>query len=180
MTYEHINQSYVNWLFNLVCKDRFPKQVSYNRLLNHLDGTRFIFTLPNDENRAKDGVYLRYQFAMEFDIDPDIAKEVLGGPCSVLEMMVALAIKCENFMDDPAVGDRTRQWFWGMIKSLGLDSMTDDQYDERYVRAVLIRFMDREYEPDGRGGLFTIYDCDQDLRYVEIWWQLCWYLDKFT
>ena len=33
--------------------------------------------------------------------------------CSVLEMMIALAIRCEeHIMDDPDVGNRTGQWFW--------------------------------------------------------------------
>ena len=144
MIHEHINEAYVKWLFDLVCKGRFPKQVSYNRLLTHLDGTRFIFTSPYDQDRAKDGIDLRYRFAIDHDLDPEVTMDILGGQCSVLEMMIALAIRCEDFMDDPRVGNRTRQWFWGMVKSLGLDSMTDDQYDERYVRAVLTRFLNRE------------------------------------
>lgn len=83
-------------------------------------------------------------------------------------------------MDDPSYGDRSLQWFWGMIVSLGLGSMTDDLYDDDYVTYVLDRFMDRKYEPNGKGGLFTIRDCDRDLRTVEIWYQLCWYLDSIT
>ena len=45
---------------------------------------------------------------------------------------------------------------------------------------VIKRFLDRDYEPNGKGGLFTIKNCRQDLRKVEIWYQLCWYLDSFT
>jgi hypothetical protein len=94
-------------------------------------------------------------------------------------MIMALAIRCEeNFMDDPSRGNRTQQWFWGMIRNLGLGSMTDDRFDERAVRKTIEIFLNREYEPDGRGGLFTIRHRREDLRNVEIWYQLCWYLDS--
>ena len=80
-------------------------------------------------------------------------------------------------MDNPAYGDRTKQWFWGMIVNMGLSSMTDDVFNRQYVEAAVTRLFNREYEPDGKGGLFTIKDCDRDLRTVEIWYQLCLYLD---
>ena len=83
-------------------------------------------------------------------------------------------------MDNPAVGDRTGQWFWGMITNLGLGSMTDYNYNRVYVEDVVARFIDNDYEPNGRGGLFTIKNCDCDLRDVEIWKQLCWYLDDLA
>ena len=102
-------------------------------------------------------------------------------PCSVLEMMIALAIRCEeHIMDDPDVGNRTGQWFWNMIMNLGLGSMTDDQFDKRYAEQVIERFLNREYEQDGEGGLFTVKHCKHDLRTVEIWYQMCWYLDEIV
>lgn len=40
-----------------------------------------------------------------------------------LEMIIALAIRLEeHIMDDPDIGNRTGQWFWDMIVSLGLGS----------------------------------------------------------
>ena len=81
-------------------------------------------------------------------------------------------------MDDPAYGDRTGQWFWGMIVNLGLGAMTDNRYDEKRVDDILDRFLSRTYDPDGRGGLFTVRNCDVDMRKVEIWKQLLLYLDS--
>jgi hypothetical protein len=138
-----------------------------------------------DENRALDGIELRYRFAHYKGIDfyPTIkdVESYLDGPCSVLEMMVALAMRCEDtIMDDAKVGDRTKQWFWGMITSLGLGGMRDDLFDKRYVTDILERFLNREYEPNGKGGLFYIRSCDKDLRDVEIWHQLLWYLNSIT
>ena len=79
-------------------------------------------------------------------------------------------------MDDTLFGNRTGQWFWGMIRNLGLSPMNDSNFDAEFVDDVIARFLNREYEPDGKGGLFTIKNCDHDLRTVEIWRQLSWYL----
>lgn len=177
MTNNAIIDEYFEWLFDIACGDRFAKGVSYRRLLMHMHDTEFVYILEMDENRASEGEYLRYRFATDQDDDPDYILDVLDGPCSVLEMMVALALHCEeNIMDDPMYGDRTGQWFWGMVNNLGLGAMYDTRYDEDYVTEVIDRFLNREYERDGKGGLFTIKNCKYDLRKVEIWHQLSWYL----
>lgn len=179
---DKIINEYFNWLFNLVCENRYSGGVSYKKLLMHLHNVEFRYLLSRDENRAEDGIDLRRRFA--FGIlgysGLDEITDHLRGPCSVLEMMISLAIHCEDIMDDSRVGDRTAQWFWNMIVSLGLGSMTDDRYNKRVVNDILNTFLDREYEPDGHGGLFIIRNCDEDLRNVEIWHQLTWYLDSIT
>lgn len=181
--YEVID-AYFEWLFDLVCRDRFAPEISFRELLLHLHRTRFRYSIPRDQNRAKDGEGLRYRFALKYAEYPDEVDEILyilDQPCSVFEMMVALAVKAEEeIMDDPNVGDRTSQWFWTMLSNLGLSSMSDRYFDRAFVIDTIERFMDRDYEPDGKGGLFRIRDCDRDLRYVEIWHQLCWYLDSIT
>ena len=174
-----LRNEYFRWLCDLVCKNKYGRGVSYRKLLRQLHDTEFTYLIPMDQNRAINGTSLRWRFACE-ECDEEYRENVLeelDGPCSVLEMMIALAIECEvAIMDDPAVGDRTGQWFWDMIVNLGLGSMTDYHYDISHVRFVIRRFLDREYEPNGRGGLFTIEDCPHDLRDVEIWNQLTWYL----
>ena len=179
MVRDDIINEYFEWLFDLVCGERYSKQISYRKLLMRLHSIDFRYLLPMDQNRAENGIALRYRFALTQDYDVDFVLETLEGPCSVFEMMVALAICCEEtIMDDPCIGDRTGQWFWGMIVNLGLGSMRDDRFDKRRVDNAIERFLDREYEPDGRGGLFTIRNCDEDLRDVEIFHQLCWYLNS--
>lgn len=181
MIRDRINNEYFEWLIDLVCGSRFARQNSFRKLLTRLHSTIFSYSIPNDENRASDGVSLRYRFVLFHDYYQDSDLGYLDRPCSVLEMITALAIRCEEqYMDDPTVGDRTRQWFWGMIVNLGLGDMCDERYDEQYIDTIIDRFLNREYEPDGRGGLFTIPNCEYDLRAVEIWYQLNWYLDKFA
>lgn len=165
---------YFDKLCDRVCQGRYEDKISFRRLLRQLHDIEFRYIIHNDKNRALDGIDLRSRF-----MDGD-ARFMDDDPCSVLEMMIALAIRCEeNIMDNPEVGDRTGQWFWGMVVNLGLGSMTDDRYDEEYVDFVINKFLDRDYEPDGEGGLFHIRRCRQDVRDVEIWYQLCWYLDSF-
>ena len=176
--YEDIADEYFSWLSSIVCSDRRPRHLSYDRLLERLHNTTFRYILPRDENSAAWGLNLRYRFAIAHGYGEE---GEIGGPCSVLEMMIALAIYCEeSIMDNPAIGDRTGQWFWEMIVNLGLGSMTDLQFDSDYVDDVLDRFLDRRYAPNGQGGLFTIRHCQCDLREVEIWYQLCWYLDTIA
>lgn len=179
---DKLNNDYFNWMYDIVCEDRFARDISYRKLLMHLHNTMFRYSVKRDSNRADDGVSLRYRFALSegYDEARDIdIYDYITGPCSIFEMMLALAIRCEeNIMDDTAFGNRTGQWFWGMIANLGLGSMTDDQFDKLYVDEILERFLDRNYEPNGDGGLFTVRNCDRDLRDVEIWFQLCYYLDS--
>ena len=181
MTNRAINNLYFEWLYDLVCGDATGfRRKSYEKLLMYLHDTEFRYVMLKDENRAEDGMDLRYRFANEHQTIDD-ADLYLGGPCSVLEMMVALALRCEeNIMDDPQIGNRTGQWFWGMVRNLGLGPMTDDRFDLQKVKCIIDTFLNRQYDQDGRGGLFTIYDCRYDLRDVEIWVQLCWYLDSIT
>ena len=172
-----IYDEYFEWLSNLVCEQRHYNPI-YRKLLMRLHDTEFRYSIPRDRNRAADGEDLRYRFATVrgYDIATTVAD--LGRPCSVLEMMVALAIRCEEqIADDYRYGNRTSQWFWGMVVNMGLGPMTDDMYDEACVTLILDKFLDRQYDPDGKGGLFRIRNCDVDLRKVEIWYQLCWYLD---
>lgn len=157
-----MRQSYFHRLVKIVDGD------AYSKLLEHLHRTEFTYEIPMDENRAKDGIEFRHSLGIHNDHS-----------CSVLEMMIALAARCEvNIMSDSEIGDRTRVWFWEMVQSLGLAGMTDDAYDEYRVQNILDTFLRREYQPDGQGGLFTIPDCPRDLRTVEIWYQMCWYLNS--
>ena len=174
-----IQDEYFEWLYNLACKRGYPEHSIYRKLLMRLHDIEFFYSISRDGNRAEDGMDLRWRFVCELDCR-DLLDD-LDGACTVLEMILALAIRCEEtIMDDPQVGDRTRQWFWGMIANLGLIEMVDDQYDRDYVDMVVYRFLNREFEPDGQGSLFTVRDCRRDLRDVEIWVAMCWYLDSIS
>lgn len=167
-------EEYFEWLASLA-----GGMAGREKIFRLLHATPFEAVLPRDENRAGDGEDLRYRFAWETGMSVPEADECFrDGPCSVLEMMVALAVRCEEHItDDPDSGDRTAEWFDEMLWSLGLSGMDDAHFDETEAKRILDIFMRREYEPNGRGGLFTILG-GQDMRTTEIWYQLMRYLNE--
>ena len=175
-----LHERYFQWMCGLVMGDQqYSRNLSYEKLMRHLDARAFIWIIPMDEYRARHGVDLRYDFGYENHYPDRTIEHLLDiRECSILEMMVALARTCEErIMEDDTVGNRTGQWFWNMIVSLGLGSMSDSRYNEREVDRILDIFLNRTYDANGRGGLFTIEDCPYDLRAVDIWYQMMWYLN---
>ena len=174
-----LQEAYFNWMYRLVCTRPYIGGRTYRCLLSYLHGHDFIALMERDLNRIEDGIDLRYCFAYEKNVDKnEVATYLDDRPCSVLEMMVALAIKCEEMMNDPDVGDQTGRWFWEMICSLGLFEFDDYAFDEIEVDYILNKFLHREYEWNGKGGLFTIENSKRDLRDVEIWYQMGWHLNE--
>ena len=179
MRKDEILNEYFEWLYRLVCGDRYSNAISYKKLLAYLHRTEFTYLLSKDKNRAADGVDLRYRFSKERYNGHVLS--CLDGPCSILEMMVALAIRCEEtIMDDPKIGDRTSQWFWGMVTNMGLGYMSDNRFDEHVAKEIIDRFLNRDYSQNGRGGLFTVRNCEYDLTNIEIWTQMLWFLDSIS
>lgn len=165
-----------------MCGDKFDKRLPYKKLLTRLHDIDFEYILTMDENRAQDGIDLRHRFGYECGYSDAMLRECLdldSESCSVLEMMVCLALACEeHIMDDPEYGDRLGQWFWTMIESLGLKDMTNDKFDLDYVDMVIYSFLDRDYESNGKGGLFTLKRPKRDLRNVDIWYQMMMWLTE--
>jgi len=175
MTEKSIEREYFEWLYELVMNGNR----AYRQMLTALNEREFVYLLEMDQNRADDGMDLRYRFGYERGyLAERIREELDTRPCSVLEMMAGLAARCEeHIMNDPAMGDRTHQWFWVMVCSLGLSMMTDRRYDGYAVRMTIDKLLRREYEPNGRGGLFTVENSPYDLRNLEIWYQMMGYLN---
>lgn len=175
MNKQLLNEEYFKWLCSLVCDN-----IQNDELLEELHNTEFIYTIAMDANRASDGVDLRYRFADEHNHHQAMIASYLDDrPCSMLEMMVALALRCEeDIMVNPDIGNRTGEWFWDMIDSLGLYPKANKKINKTKVHEVIEKFLNHEYEYDGKGGLFTIKNPPKDLRNVEIWYQLNWYLNE--
>lgn len=178
-----LKEQYFTWLYDMMCKNRFSEDISYKKLFEQLHNRKFIWSIKNDENRAKDGIDLRYRFSMLYFDDEDVENviKMLHGPCSVLEMMCGLAIRCEeNLMDDTRYGDRTAQWFWNMVTSMGIQTEKDNNYDSEKVAEAIDNVLFRTYRPNGVGGLFVIPGCKDDLTKIELWTQMNWYIDRLV
>lgn len=166
-----INIGYFAWI-SKIAREWCLEHGSYDQLIHILHLTPFYSSIPMDKNRIEDGLNLRTRYSHQMTKDE---------PASVLEVMVALAYRCEEeYMADPDYGDRTGEWFFGMIQSLGLAGMDDSRFNLIYTMNILERFLNREFKPNGEGSLFTVQNSNQDFRKTEIWYQMCWYLDEIT
>lgn len=131
-------------------------------LLQYLNSKAFYAIMEMDENREGWGLNLRT------NVDYDIQ-----GPCSMLEMLVGVAARIEEVhLYDWSIGDQTPVWFWTMIQNLGLIHQTDERFNYRKVDDVVSRFLNRDYAPNGKGGLFIIEDDTIDMREISIWQQV--------
>lgn len=147
--------------------DKVGYQEDYEHLLSFLFETEFTWLLEMDENRARDGLYLRDDFIDECNVRGDWDD---GNPCSVLEMLVALAIRVE----DEIVGDPDICLFWRMIHHLGLDETGNKDLWNRIVDD----WLSRRIERDGKGGIFPVEDAYEDQRVNDIWGQCMNWLNE--
>lgn len=165
---------YFEWLYAQVApiRNRNPAR-TYWKLFRRLYVTKFEFYVRNDENRAKDGIELRYEFFGEEDLGSE-NRDWRNLDCSFLEMLVALARRAA-FQTDDEPGD----WFWKLLENLELRKYTDAVYTatiDREVGKTLDNVNKRRYSEDGVGGLFPLRYAETDQRRVEVWYQLAEYL----
>ncbi len=176
-----IREDYFNWLVDLTC-GWCSEYGDYSELMSYLFSRQFYYIIRHDDNRAVDGEDLRFRFVES--TDEYTYRDVylyLMRPCNVLEMMAALAIRCEDhIMGDPSEDDKTHIWFWSMIQSMGLDGMSNGYFNEPKAEQIVTDMLERKYDKNGNGGLFRINDRTKDMRKVEIWCQLSWFLKEYT
>lgn len=174
-----ITRQYFEWMASIVIPD-FKKRIEYSSLLETLDGEEFLPSMDMDYNRLNDGKGLRWRFGIDNGFGRASVSSYLDNkPCSMLEMMCALALRIEEtIMLDPEIGDRTWFWFEEMVISLGLIDQTNTNFNHNWVIFKINMFNRRQYNPNGRGGLFTIDDMSVDLRNLEIWYQMNLYIKQ--
>lgn len=159
---------YFIWLMDLVNADT----EIYSELLYVLYDTDFTWCLELDDGRASDGLKLRDEYAesmngMGFDASWVL---IMEKPCSVLEMLIALARRMDDMLIEDYMAPRIPIWFWEMVRNLGLkkymnavllNNMSDDYYYD--IQEILSRWLNREFEPDGSGSIFPLKNpyCDQ-------------------
>lgn len=169
-----LDELYLKWLVNQVCSVKNSSK-TYMNLFDILYTKEFVWTVPNDDNRAEDGRYLRYIFLEEEGYDLTRNDQVwmdLG--CSMLELFIGLSIRLEFQTDIP-----TSEWFWKLLKNLDLDKFSDQTSISREdVDDILDRVIWRTYDYDGHGGLFPMKHTTRDQRKIELWSQLHEYIDQ--
>jgi hypothetical protein len=166
------NDAYFGVLCDLAGLESPVDNCGYFEVMNRLYHTEFYWTVPNDDNRASDGLKLREKYGF---VQEDL-------PCNLLEMFLALAIRCDDeIMYNPTDGDRHTDWFWMMMTNLGLSKYRDRSFGKAWghddITDILDIFMERRYGFSGHGGgLFPLKDPRKNQTDVEIWYQLSTYL----
>jgi len=165
---EPIEGEYFNWL----CAKVLPFRLNqYFDLMRILYQTEYVWTVAGDRNRWEDGCELKRYFARQMHVRP--APGWFSEPCSVLEMLIALADRA-YFQTDRSAKD----WFWEFMGNLMLgDYRHVTVSDIPVIEEVLQTFIWRTYEFSGHGGIFPLTYPKRDQRTIEIWYQFGDYLE---
>lgn len=166
-----LDERYFEWLYSQTGSVRQRNSAhTHWDLLRLLFEKEFIWFIPNDDNRAEDGIELRYEFLRELNCGAP--NHWLGMGCSMLELLIGLSRRLAF------EADRTpRLWFWELIDNLGFRDYNDaTRFPSEVVNEVLDRVIWRTYHYDGRGGLFPLHNPRGDQRDIELWYQLSAYV----
>lgn len=153
---------------------------NYLELLRRLFKKEFYYILDMDRNRSEDGKCLREEFLHAFEIED--VNEDLSGPATILEVLIALAERCENdIVHEDLEGNRAPEWFWKWLDNLGLLKFTDETIVEWLptgeLDVCLENWMERKFKKNGEGSPFPIHSSSTiDVRKEEIWRQMIYWL----
>lgn len=168
---------YKQWLLERI-HGYDPKYSSYSKLLEFLYSTNYryySYEYGTDRDRYRDGLALRDSYANETG---DFYILQYKDDCSVLEMLIALAIRIDRGLLGIPNEDRSYWWFWQFIDNLDLLRMTDDRYDEFYISEIVNDWLDRTIDYNGNGGIFPLLNARVDQRSETTWRQLNDYINE--
>lgn len=167
---DNLWNDYREWLLDQVGFYQLKKGHSYNELMAFLHNTEFTAIIKRDENRIKDGLYLRRNYGVDFNQE--------DFPCSVLEVLVALAIRVEReYLGDPG-NEHPEHLFLEMIDNLGLSWYNDLRYREEKVYKIVSDWLERRFYSSGLGSICPLKGRTRDQRVVEIWDQMMAYINQ--
>lgn len=169
-----LDDLYLEWLYSHIgaVRNRNPSKSNWS-LARQLYTKAFVWSVPNDDNRAEDGRALRDEFLFDRGIE-DVDPMWMDLDCSILEMVIAISSRC-SFESTGEVGD----WFWKLLGNLELTGFTDTHFNKNSIAEVdhiLERLNNRKYRKDGQGGLFPLIRPERDQTKVELWYQMSAYL----
>ncbi len=178
--------TYFDWITEFTMEpDICAGGTPYDELLRYLFVKDFsvVDGMADDEIRATDAMELRRRYADEIgselgksERDIDRIWKSIHGKCSMLELLLQLAIRLDTMVNEDTSESMVPMFFAILLENLGLketDSL--EIWDERTDR-----FLQRKYGADGSGGgLFPLSDAgDRDLRKVSIWYQMNYWLNE--
>lgn len=167
-----------DYLQYLIWRGGLQKMTRYARLFEILHRIQFTWIIERDDNREEDGINLRddYIIPREYSVEEDEA--FYAHWCSVLEMLIGLAIRVDDeFIGDPAE-DHPEEFFKEMIYNLGFREYKGEWYSENDVIRIVRRWLDRMFSHNGVGSPFPVRNDPRDQRKLEIWDQMISYINE--
>lgn len=177
--FEERYPDYFCWLCEMVCVDGRYTDEAYWILAKTLWDTEYIWILDYDDDREKKGLYLRYLYECNGGTDG------YDGPCTVLEVLIALAQDMNSALDELDGEDRVSMYFWEMIENLGLGKYSDsalvskgngfdvelNKIERSNIDQILDDWLYRRFDYDGTGSPFPLRHPKRDQRGVDLWYQ---------
>lgn len=139
----------------------------YENLLKDLYSTEFIVKVKTDANLNDDVRYLRERCGWP-----------VTSPATVFEILICIARNMEDILYDEKHGDRLVEWFWLMLENMGLTFYNNTNYDANAVMTIVDIFNNRRYRMTGEGGPFPLRRPPANLRKVDYWYQLNYYVNE--
>lgn len=170
------NMSWDHYGYWLIDRVGFKKK-RYEDLVFELHTIPFSFCIASDESRVADGLELRDEYYLEMDYISPIFKDE---KCSVLEVLVALAIRIEcEYIGDPRE-EHPEQIFWEMVGNLfNIEQnwrLCTSEIDRDFIHKKVDIWIKRRFNYDGSGSIFPLKNPDCDQADVNIWGQMNRYL----
>lgn len=167
-----IQEAYFAWLYQLV-HDRVDLTVVC-RLMHQVEFTPLV---PYDENRVAVAAGLRNEFQeLSGSLGPGEAADLMGPDASVFEVLIGFAGQADDM-----IALSLKSWFQIFTENLGLDRYDDEYLLRRStypVESIINKFNNRDYRPNGRGGIFPLKHPKHDQREVELWYQMGDYMNE--
>lgn len=184
---DNLSEIYLEWLLGLINADNY-KGKSYIKLCSLLNKVPFEPIIKLDENRLSDVHSLLRETYIQSQSDwyrlngCDIIMELPTWPVSFLELIISLAMRIDlDFMREINGIDNTRIYFWILVRNLGILEYDDEHWGEDAIISIVNRLnivQDRKYDFNGNGGLFPLEHAEMDQRNVQIWNQLCQFVNQ--
>lgn len=174
-------QGYINWLLEKVGGNN-------GRFFTCLELAKIEFYASNnkDLSRMDDALKLREDYLNDVDLDIINVESFSSKPITVLEVLIALAIKMEADILYVCNRPRTARWFWGFLDAMGFDTINDSNHNfesDRFIKERTLNFLDRSYEINGANGNIFVFDIpflhiNFDVRDLSLWEQ-AWKFAEF-
>lgn len=182
-----MTDKYFNWLVNKVGGSNGMTFALYRLTLQEFrqadcdDGTIWA----NDIARCSDALSLREQYINTAAEEKEIPElETLF--VSVLEVLIAFALRIENDIMYRPGEERVTRWFWEFIENLGIDITNSDwtEANEEYADHMISKFINRNYLLNGEDGNIFVADWDSiypnDYRKMPLWTQMQSYASQMA